>query len=661
MSIIFLCTRIWFDLSESVHNPPNVNFWNQKAGDLYYSLTGNRIENNTIVNPGIADIKNKNSNLFYKVEIGGLGDRLRSYGVSKVVIGNSDTAISRRFAPILITDNMGRVPSGYIGSATTIDDVEFPNGFRSNYDWILNKTLDSLKNNSLVVVELGDLSRIEETMNLMTTQRYDNLRDKSLERIDDFVGNLKSKIDLNVTQLIILAPTPSQLDLKENNFLTPLVISGVNFQKGGLLTSASTRREGIIANTDVAPTILSYYGITKLSNMVGRTITSVESTNSLDHLNNLTSRLMLTYTQRPILLKTTAVLEIITIISSVFIIRFDSGRRWSKLFQRLAVVFLWIPLVMLYYRFLQLNSLFYSFIIIIVITTIVIYIVEYRKIVSPMVFAVFSILTSLTIVADILGKFNLITTSPLGFDPMLGGRYYGIGNEYSGVLMGSTLLGISSILQVTQQSTKRKIFLYVAGVYLLVVFLLLLSPVLGADAGGVITSMGSFVYFWMIINHKKFTPQKVLLLIIGILAVLLAGARLDQTVNKLGESHFGLAMGQIIQGGWQEALLIVKRKILMNWKLMRYSIWSDVLLAAIAGLTFLMYYPKGIFKKLEVQDKYVYKGIKATIVASIIGFLVNDSGVVQAATTSIYIIFPLIYLVFKEQLKLLIHGSENND
>lgn len=42
----------------------------------------------------------------------------------------------------------------------------------------------------------------------------------------------------------------------------------------------------------------------------------------------------------------------------------------------------------------------------------------------------------------------LMKRSYLGYDPIIGARYYGIGNEFMGVYIGATLLFISHFLQM---------------------------------------------------------------------------------------------------------------------------------------------------------------------------------------------------------------------
>ena len=51
----------------------------------------------------------------------------------------------------------------------------------------------------------------------------------------------------------------------------------------------------------------------------------------------------------------------------------------------------------------------------------------------------------LWLLLDVLTGSSLIRLSPLGYDVMLGARFYGIGNEYMGILVGSSLLAALSI------------------------------------------------------------------------------------------------------------------------------------------------------------------------------------------------------------------------
>ena len=53
--------------------------------------------------------------------------------------------------------------------------------------------------------------------------------------------------------------------------------------------------------------------------------------------------------------------------------------------------------------------------------------------------------TAALIVLDIATGGSMIRNSVLGYDPIIGARYYGIGNEYMGVVTGSIIIAVCSL------------------------------------------------------------------------------------------------------------------------------------------------------------------------------------------------------------------------
>ena len=51
-----------------------------------------------------------------------------------------------------------------------------------------------------------------------------------------------------------------------------------------------------------------------------------------------------------------------------------------------------------------------------------------------------SFTTLLALNVDLLTGATMIKSSVLGYDPMAGARYYGVGNEYMGVMIGCSIL-----------------------------------------------------------------------------------------------------------------------------------------------------------------------------------------------------------------------------
>ena len=53
---------------------------------------------------------------------------------------------------------------------------------------------------------------------------------------------------------------------------------------------------------------------------------------------------------------------------------------------------------------------------------------------------------TVVLVVDVLLGAPIIKNSILGYDPIVAARFYGIGNEYMGVLIGTTLIGTTGLL-----------------------------------------------------------------------------------------------------------------------------------------------------------------------------------------------------------------------
>ncbi|WP_238472867.1 hypothetical protein [Desulforamulus profundi] len=87
----------------------------------------------------------------------------------------------------------------------------------------------------------------------------------------------------------------------------------------------------------------------------------------------------------------------------------------------------------------------------------------------------------------------------------------------------------------------------------------------------------------------------------------------------------------------------------MNMKLLRYTVWSRILLASLAVLALLFYRPRGVMENIRLKYPYLFKGFIGVVTGALVAFAFNDSGVVAAATTMIFGAPPLVYLVLSEQ------------
>ncbi len=114
------------------------------------------------------------------------------------------------------------------------------------------------------------------------------------------------------------------------------------------------------------------------------------------------------------------------------------------------------------------------------------------------------------------------------------------------------------------------------------------------------------------------------------------------------QSHIGRTASLILSGGVSEIINIISRKLAMNIKLIRYTIWSRIFLASLGCLALLFYRPSGVMELIRQKHPLLYKGLTGVLVGSILAFIFNDSGVVAAATAMIFAVYPMVYLIFEQ-------------
>ena len=114
-----------------------------------------------------------------------------------------------------------------------------------------------------------------------------------------------------------------------------------------------------------------------------------------------------------------------------------------KMMKLLLLTLLCYPVSLLLLGFIKTNSILLYALISLVITTVIVFFsikVTNNWLLS---FMIIETITALVIIVDLLTGANLAKFSPLSYQVITGARYYGIGNEYMGVLIGSAIISSS--------------------------------------------------------------------------------------------------------------------------------------------------------------------------------------------------------------------------
>ncbi|MGB9975860.1 MAG: hypothetical protein ACPLOV_02320 [Thermovenabulum sp.] len=615
-----------------------------EAGKIYKSFTGNEIYGKILV-PEIPLIIEENLKQDHEIIPGLLGETLKKRSIPVSLLGNADKAEEmNRLAALIAMDEKGQIWEGKL-EGINIFDENSPFFLTLNYEKLFQEYLKYRSLGGLIVIYIGDSVRADEYYRFSDKNHGESTRLNALIRADSFIGKVADTVDFSEELLMIVTPFPSYKSLINREYLTPVILKG-NILKSGFATSETTKRKGIVANIDIAPTILSFFGINAPYPMLGKAIYGIDSENTLSFLQDSNKKITANYTARPNIIKTYVFLHILSLI--LFL---------SYIFKLLDIkpgfmIFFFLfnlssPASMLFPFIYGSPSLFHKFTLW-VITSLAVILIPYllfKNFQNPLYSIAFlSIFTASIIFLDLLLGANFMKTSILGYDVIAGARYYGIGNEYMGVFFSSIITGISSLFEILKLKDNYKKNISIA--LFLVTFILIFSPDFGSNFGGGIAALGGFLYTYVLYFYKK-TDFKVIIKYI-LLGTIIFVLFLLIFILYGPPSHFTLLFLSIKNQGFNPLFLVISRKLLMNYRLFKYTPWTKALIFSIITLLILVKWPVGLFKKLSQDYPFLFKGIKGANFGTLLALVFNDSGIVAAATSMIFSFLPLLILSVKE-------------
>ncbi|WP_134704693.1 hypothetical protein [Ammoniphilus sp. YIM 78166] len=618
------------------------------AREVYQQLVGSDVREAAVVIPSFKQLVDNNKNQPYSIMPGLLGETIKLMNRQVFVFGNSDKGEELvRFAPLLAMDSRGTVQFGDVSQRTTLANPERVYGLSTNYPYLLAEVQKHRDQASLMVIELGDLYRLYSMKQPMDEAHFAKMKKQVFEETNDFMnrllaGRTKEELVLLVTPMVHSDAHASK------SMMSPFIHIGGHSGEGSLSTP-TTRQAGIIANVDVAPTILHWLGIEAPSAMIGRPVQVVQEPTAfwaeweqIKHVYGTRSTVLYGYVIFQV---------VVLILSAAFWLLANPAHRmynWvNRTLRFLLIVITLSPFLFLILPMFPVMQAKLTIVFLLILGTGLSAAVI--RLPFPWLFFIISLVNWAPVLLDGIGAQSaLMKRSYLGYDPIIGARYYGIGNEYMGVVIGSTILSFAMLLELT-----KKYIRVIQGLALTVFGLFLVffsSPGWGTNAGGAITAITaystSFIRLFDIRINKRLVGWVVMIGMAG-MGVLFA---MNMSAADQAQSHIGRAMQKLVSGDWQEIWNIIERKWAMNWKLIGVSSWSKVFITSLLVLGVLCYRPAGMIGRLSVKYPYAVRGFFGIIIGAFTALAINDSGIVAAATTIIYMVVPLLFLGLKEKM-----------
>jgi hypothetical protein len=421
------------------------------------------------------------------------------------------------------------------------------------------------------------------------------------------------------TDLLIAIASPTGKDDEP----LPIGIAGKGFH--GDLTSDSTRSDGYVLSTDVAPTILEHFGIEVPSEMSGQPIRSEGSVDPAA-IESLGARMAVISHRRGPVIGWSLLAWLAALALAVALTRGGAARVGVRL-TGLAVIYM--PLVMLAAAAIEPGES--TEVLLVMLGAPLLAAGTLALLTGYRALAAAAAATVLAYAIDVIAGSPLTSLSLLGPNPGLGVRFYGIGNELEALLAVLVVAGTGAALtgfRPRWPATRCAIAFLATGLICAVVFA---AGRFGADVGAAIVfPVGAAVAAATIAAG---TRRAYLLAIAAPFAVLALLALID----LLSGANAHLTRSVLDAGGLGDLADVAQRRL----QLSAHSFARPVLLAflpVVAILVALTIWQRDRIGVWLRGSAAMRAGLIGAVAATAIGTLANDSGALLLEIGTAYLL-----------------------
>jgi hypothetical protein len=420
---------------------------------------------------------------------------------------------------------------------------------------------------------------------------------------------------------VVRAPPPGRVRLLPSGILGP------GF-RARVLYSATTRRTGLVAATDMAPTLLDYLGVGIPKQMEGRVIEARRDGNAEDVRARM-ARIDVVLGRRGPALQTFGIALLLMAVG-LWAARRRQGLRAAARLAFLAV--LWLPGVSLVTaavapsRVGELLALSLGSIGLAAITD--------RLVPWPLAPAVPAAIVFGAHAVDLARGSPLIGASIAGPNPKGGARFFGIGNELEAILSLEVLLGLGAAL--TRVAPRYVPRMFALGC--LVAGGVIGSGRLGADVGGVITLGAGAAGAVLASLGGRLTRKRLILAALVPVAALLGLVALDLATS--GGAH--LTRTVVHGNGTGEVVDIIRRRFTISVNGLGNLPVAIICAVGVVACVVAVRRRDRLYAPLRDQPAFM-AGVWGSFSATVIGALSNDSGPVIFALGFLGLVFATGY------------------
>jgi len=584
-------------------------------------------------------------------EVAVLGEMLHFVGFATVLIGDDGGSSARALGSLVLADGQGKVDAARVGPAVRRDE----RGRMALDRQLVGRALrDALLHYDVALLELSEPARVQEGIALTKPGEMRPAKADALRRADEIIGDAVAALGGYHASILLLSPMAPGYRNRETRSLGPIVACqlgrpedlGLPHEpigdrrpwayeswnaagKPGLLASSSTNSSGLVTAGDFAPTVLTWWGIrpapgldesqtinAAYGRMTGRPLGVEPDPAALRHLDRLDRVLTDRYRLRVPAAQWYGAYGALVVVLGFALAFVRSGRLRRLAAPALVLAFVPVGLaaaapVPPAHDALYLGAAAAA--------SAVLAVLGARLRPESRGLAVAMLLGSAVILADVLAGSWLMRRSALDMGIMMGSRFYGIGNEYVGAVVGTLVIGLGALLQCVPRA--GRLAAPMGAVAVLVIGL----PFWGANWGGSITAATGLAALWLLMLPRV-GCRHIVAAVLLIAAAAILPAAVDLARPAWERSHIGLAADALISGRRDDLVVIAARKVRIARNVLQTVPWSVLAAALCAILLWLLLRRGGPARVALGGQRALTAGIGAAVIAGVAAMLVNDSG-----------------------------------
>jgi hypothetical protein len=409
---------------------------------------------------------------------------------------------------------------------------------------------------------------------------------------------------------------------------SPIVLCGKGFAKG-VLTSGTTHTAGLVADVDFAPTILHALNAPIPDSMIGLPMAAAATRGSIQLVGKLDLGIRSSHRCYPAVPIAAGSLIPLGVVLGACALVVSRGRvAFARASRSVAGAGWWLVLSILFVPCGVMQHPVLTLSVVLSLLVVVFIVAAHRARGATGLLVMLPLFgIPLIAVADCLLGSPLIRSSLFSHYSLIHGlRYYGIGNQTAGIVLGSLIGGIAvwAWIRRVEQPSKRAIWFFCLWAF--AVAIVFGFPGMGSNMGMYIAAYATGMALLAALRGQGLGwARGAILIIVGALILCSFGA-IDAVRDPSVQTHLGRAVVQAAETGGGSLWAAAARKVAQNFEILGQPIiLSLIIVAVVFAVLWRLIQPWGAGRRRGLAMGRV------ALWSAAVAFLANDSGVIAAS------------------------------